>query len=174
MAEDVTWITTFDIKTGTLKFKMHYYFLLLATTALVSDNSGFQVLEYCILSFYNDHWQDPGSEILSLLICHLFHVLSCALAFPWTEFFMISSWFQKIGKIQESPHAWTQEAYRQPCSKSMAVGGTYLGVPFPHPDLAAGGGGVPTLGYPSSWPGWSTYLGLPPSPIPTSPGAGGG
>ena len=77
---------------------------------------------------------------------------------------------------QESPPAWTQEAYRPPCSKSLAGGGGgYLPwgtPPLLCPDLAEGylpWPGVPTLEYCSPpWPGRGggvTYLGVPPSPI---------
>ena len=80
----------------------------------------------------------------------------------------------QINWKQESPPAWTQEAYRPPCSKSLAGGylpwGTLfpptwpgrgvptLRYPLPRPDLAWG---VPTLGYPPSGPGKGTY---PPPP----------
>ena len=61
--------------------------------------------------------------------------------------------------IQESPPAWTQEAYRLPCSKSWG-GGTYLGRAGGYPPWP---GGVPTLagGY-LPWPG-----GTPPCPVGT-------
>ena len=58
---------------------------------------------------------------------------------------------------QESPPAWTQEAYRPPCSKYSFCCPTR--VPPPHQGLAwypPGGGGwwVPRSGFPSSGPGW--------------------
>ena len=91
---------------------------------------------------------------------------------------------------QESPPAWTQEAYRPPCSKSLAggrgylpwPGGTYLGrgdLPWPggtylgQGDLPWPGGtylgrgclswlGLPTL----AGRGVPTMAGLPPPPPP--------
>ena len=63
---------------------------------------------------------------------------------------------------QDSPPAWTQEAYRPPrseyfCCSNRGGGDTpsLLGVPqlgYPHLDLA----GVPHLGYPPSGPAWGT------------------
>ena len=81
----------------------------------------------------------------------------------------------QILNTQESP-AWTQEAYRLPCSKSLVRGVPTLGYPLPYPDLAAGVGtlwypspiltwlGVRDLGapLPPSWPGWGVgTLGYP-------------
>ena len=57
---------------------------------------------------------------------------------PWLS--SVRTWPAEIYYKQESPPAWTQEAYRPPrskCSLCCSVGGV------PHPDLARGGGGVP-------------------------------
>ena len=58
---------------------------------------------------------------------------------------------------QESPPAWTQEAYRPPCSEYSFCCPTWVPPPDrvpPHPDLARGG----------TWPGY------PPSRVPPWPG----
>ena len=77
--------------------------------------------------------------------------------------YCFKSWIQ-----QESPPAWTQEAYRPPCSEysfccptrvpSLPPGGVPdLGTPWGGvPDLVTPPGGVPDLGTPpgGSWPGY--------------------
>ena len=95
-----------------------------------------------------------------------------------------------ILKIQESPPPWTQEAYRPPCSKTLA-GGTYLGwggcLPLGTPILTWPGEGYPPwlggtyLGVPPvlTWPGvptlveGDTYLGVPPARVSTPPSGPG-
>ena len=79
-------------------------------------------------------------------------------------------------KKQESPPAWTQEAYRPPCSKYSLCCPNW--VP-PRPDLA---GGVPWLGTPpgrvplrqgTPWVGYPSPAGYPPAGLPpgrVSPG----
>ena len=58
---------------------------------------------------------------------------------------------------QESPPAWTQEAYRPPCSKYSICCPNWV------PPLA----GYPPPGYPLSWPGWGgTWPGYPPAGYP--------
>ena len=58
--------------------------------------------------------------------------------------------------LQESPSAWTQEAYRPPCNKYSLCCPNWVPPP-PHPDQA--GGGVPWLG---TLPGQGT----PPDRVP--------
>ena len=75
---------------------------------------------------------------------------------------------------QESPPAWTQEAYRPPCSEYSFCcptrvpppGGGGGGVP----DLGTPPGGVPDPGTPPPRGGGGTWPGYPPLP----PGGGGG
>ena len=68
--------------------------------------------------------------------------------------------FQLLQNKQESPPAWTQEAYRPLCSKSARSwvptldGGKYL--PWGTPSL---GQEDTDLGVPLPWPGWGIYLG---------------
>ena len=58
---------------------------------------------------------------------------------------------------QESPPAWTQEAYCPACSKSLGGGGTYPGQGSTH--LSWGwGGGVPTLARRGTYLGQGGYL----------------
>ena len=81
-------------------------------------------------------------------IVHLFH----------------STQVYEVQMKQESPPAWTQEAYRPPCIEYSFCCPTW--VPPPHPDLAGGvpWSGTPWAGYPPilTWPGGVPDQGTPP------------
>ena len=96
---------------------------------------------------------------------------------PGPKFLHFHAIFRKKVAKQESPPAWTQEAYRLPCSEYSFCCSNWVppGRVPPHPDLAWG---VPYLGnppgrVPPSWPGlggypyWGIpYLGTPPGVCP--------
>ena len=84
---------------------------------------------------------------------------------------------------QESPPAWTQEAYRPPCSEYSFCCPTWVPPPSrvpPHPDLAGGGGvpdqGTPPPGYPPhpDLAGGVPDQGTPPARVPPHPDLAGG
>ena len=87
---------------------------------------------------------------------------------------------------QESPPAWTQEAYRPPCSEYSFCCPTWVPPPpagYPPPILTWLGGGTwpgypppPGQGTPPSWPGRGGYLTrVPPRPgYPPHPDLAGG
>ena len=109
---------------------------------------------------------------------------TCSLL-QWPSFVKIHT---KIIFKQESPPAWTQEAYRPPHSKCLLCCSVWGGVPHPRvgvPQPGVDGGGVPPsrVGVPSqvlmvggtparSW-WWRGTTGTTGTPLPSRPSSGG-
>ena len=112
---------------------------------LVNRKDSVVFQKYTVLSLYSS--VEKGSVTLKIPQCDISQVTAAsdiATVFLWNK--------------RESPPAWTQEAYRPPCSKSLWGGGgvpTLAGVYLPWPGgylpwvggtLAGGGGYPPWLG----------------------------